>query len=387
MVSRKICIVTGSRSEYGLLRILMEEISNNPELELQIVVTGMHLSPEFGLTYKEIENDGFVINRKVEMQLSSDTPTGITKSTGLGVVGFADVFADIRPDILVILGDRYESFAAVITALFFKIPVAHLHGGETTEGAFDEAIRHSITKMAYLHFVSTEEYRKRVIQLGEHPDRVFNVGALGCQSINKQALLSKEELEEDIDFKFESRSLIVTYHPETLGKKPPAIQFSELLAALDVFPDIKIIFSYPNSDTEGRLLIEMINEFCSSHPNSKAFKSLGSLRYLSCLKYVDGVIGNSSSAIIELPSYKKGAVNIGNRQKGRVLADNIINCHPEKKAIQNAINQLFSDEFKRQLENVMNPYENGNTSGKIVEILKSYSLHEMLAKSFCDLEF
>ncbi len=246
MVIKKICVVTGSRSEYGLLSLLMKDIQETVNLELQLIVTGMHLSPEFGNTAKEIENDGFKIDKRVEMLLSSDTATGITKSTGLGMIGFADAFSDLNPDLIIILGDRFESLSVASAALFFRIPVAHIHGGETTEGAFDESIRHSITKMSYLHFVSTEVYRKRVIQLGEDPERVFNVGALGCQIINSQHLISKQKLEESIKFKFDKKNLLVTYHPETLQEKSPAIQFQELLDALMYFPDVNIVFSLPD---------------------------------------------------------------------------------------------------------------------------------------------
>lgn len=386
MVNKKVCVVTGSRSEYGLIRLLMQDIQKSESLELQIVVTGMHLSPEFGYTEQEIKKDGFHINKRVEMLLSSDTATGIAKSTGLGIIGFADAFSDLNPDIFVVLGDRFESFSAAVTALFYKIPVAHIHGGETTEGAFDEALRHSITKMSYLHFVSTEEYRRRVIQLGENPERVYNVGALGCQVIKDLPLMSKTELEADVNFKFGNRNLLVTYHPETLQDKSPAEQFEMLLNALVAFPDVNIIFTYPNADTNGRILITMINDFCNRHPNAMAVPSLGSVRYLSFVKYVDGVIGNSSSAIIELPSFKKGAVNIGNRQKGRVIASNIINCQPDKVEIINAIKKLFSLDFRNSLQNIVNPYEKRDTAKAITSILESFPINKSLAKPFYDLK-
>ncbi|MBI2283831.1 MAG: UDP-N-acetylglucosamine 2-epimerase (hydrolyzing) [Bacteroidetes bacterium] len=383
---RKICIVTGSRSEYGLLRILMSKVKQSRNLQLQVIVTGMHLSPEFGLTYREIEKDGFTIDARVEMQLSSDTASGITKSTGLGMIGFADALERLSPDILVVLGDRYESFAAAISALFFKIPVAHLHGGETTEGAFDEAIRHSISKISMLHFTATEAYRKRVIQMGEDPKRVFNVGAIGIEAINSQKLLTRSELEKNIGYVFRSRNLLVTYHPETLSKISPAIQFGEMLAALSKFPEIGIIFTYPNSDVAGRVIIDMINEFCTTRPNAVAFKSLGSVRYLSCLKYVDGLLGNSSSAIIELPSFKRGAINIGGRQKGRLAAANIINCAAKRKSIISAIDQLYSSSFRRTLKSVVNPYYRKNTSSTIVKVLSSYPLDKSISKPFHDID-
>lgn len=383
---RKVCIVTGSRSEYGLLRILMSKVKQSRILQLQMIVTGMHLSPEFGLTYREIEKDGFTIDARVEMQMSSDTASGITKSTGLGMIGFADALERLSPDILVVLGDRYESFAAAISALFFKIPVAHLHGGETTEGAFDEAIRHSISKISILHFTATEAYRKRVIQMGEDPKRVFNVGAIGIEAISGQKLLTRSELEKNIGYVFRDRNLLVTYHPETLSKISPAIQFGEMLAALSEFPEIGIIFTYPNSDVAGRVIIDMINEFCATRPNAMAFKSLGSVRYLSCLQYVDGLLGNSSSAIIELPSFKRGAINIGGRQKGRLAAANIINCAAKRKSIVNAIDQLYSSSFRRTLKSVVNPYYKKNTSSAIVKILSDYPLDKSISKPFHDID-
>lgn len=383
---RKICIVTGSRSEYGLLRILMSKVKESQILKLQVIVTGMHLSPEFGLTYREIEKDGFLIDAKVEMQLSSDTASGITKSTALGMIGFADTLERLSPDILIVLGDRYESLAAAISALFFKIPVAHLHGGETTEGAFDEAIRHSISKISILHFTATEAYRRRVIQMGEDPKRVYNVGAIGIEAINSQKLLTRSELEKNIGYVFKDRNLLVTYHPETLSEISPAIQFREMLTALSKFPEIGIIFTYPNSDVAGRVIIDMINEFCLTRSNAVAFKSLGSVRYLSCLKYVDGLVGNSSSAIIELPSFNKGAINIGGRQKGRLAAGNIINCVPKQKSIVNAINQLYSSSFRQILKSIVNPYYKKNTSNSILRILSTYPLDKSISKTFYDLD-
>lgn len=363
----------------------MSKVKQSCLLQLQVIVTGMHLSPEFGLTYREIEKDGFTIDARVEMQLSSDTASGITKSTGLGMIGFADALERLSPDILVVLGDRYESFAVAISALFFKIPVAHLHGGETTEGAFDEAIRHSISKISMLHFTATEAYRKRVIQMGEDPKRVFNVGAIGIEAINSQKLLTRSELEKNIGYVFRSRNLLVTYHPETLSKISPAIQFGEMLAALSKFPEIGIIFTYPNSDVAGRVIIDMINEFCTIRPNAVAFKSLGSVRYLSCLKYVDGLLGNSSSAIIELPSFKRGAINIGGRQKGRLAAANIINCAAKRKSIASAIDQLYSSSFRRALKSVVNPYYKKNTSSTIIRVLSSYPLDKSISKPFHDI--
>jgi GDP/UDP-N,N'-diacetylbacillosamine 2-epimerase (hydrolysing) len=294
-MSRRICVITGTRAEYGLLRWVMQGIKDDPTLELQIVATGMHLSPEFGLTYREIEHDGFEIDRKVEMLTSSDTPVGIAKSMGLGLISFSDALNQLKPDLILVLGDRFEIFSAVAAALVARIPVAHLHGGETTEGAFDEAIRHSITKMSHLHFVAAEEYRQRVIQLGEQPDRVFLVGGLGIDNIKRLKLLNRAELESSLDFKLGQKNLLVTFHPVTLETATAADQMKELLAALAELPDTQLIFTMPNADTDGRALIKMVERFAAQHSNARAYTSLGQLRYLSCIAHVDGVVGNSSS--------------------------------------------------------------------------------------------
>ena len=370
-MKRAICIVTGSRAEYGLLYWLMKEIQADPELELQIIVTGMHLSPEFGLTYQQIEQDGFHINKKIEMLLSSDTPVGIAKSTGLGLIGFADAYAELQPDIVVLLGDRFEIFAAATAALIARIPIAHLHGGEATEGAIDEPIRHAITKMSHLHFTATDEYRKRVIQLGETPQRVFNVGGLGIDNIKKLKLLSREEFEQSMGFVLGQRNILVTFHPATLEKATAAEQFHHLLDALDEFQDMKIIFTKPNADTEGRILIEMIDKYVMLHQEKAvAFTSLGQLRYLSALQFMDGVVGNSSSGISEAPTFKIGTINIGDRQRGRIKAASVIDCEPTKASILEALRKLFTEEFRAMLKDVKNPYGEGNSAEKIARILK-----------------
>ena len=381
---RKICVVTGTRAEYGLLRWVMEGIRNSPKLELQVIVTGMHLSAEFGLTYTEIEGDGFHIDRKIEMLLSSDTPAGITKSMGVGLIGFADALSEMKPDLLLVLGDRYEIFAAVSAAMVARIPVAHLHGGETTEGAFDEAIRHSITKMSHFHFVAAEEYRKRVIQLGEHPERVFQIGGLGVDNILKMKLLEREELEVALGFEFREKNLLITFHPVTLEHGTSVGQMDELLSALEKLDDTLLIITMPNSDTDGRVLFKMIEEFVVKHPHAKSFISLGQLRYLSCIKNVDGVIGNSSSGLAEVPSFKKATINIGDRQRGRLKAESIIDCEPNKKSINNAIHKLYSSEFKEKLDTVENPYGSGGASEAIVNKLESVSLDGILKKTFYD---
>lgn len=330
-MKRKICVITGTRADYGLLRWLILEISKSSKLDLQIIATGMHLSPEFGLTYKEIENDGFLIHKKIEILLSSDSTVGVSKSIGLGLIGFSEAFADLNPDIILVLGDRFEILAATVAALISRIPVAHLHGGETTEGAFDEGIRHSITKMSHLHFVAANEYRNRIIQLGEDPSNVFLVGGMGIDGIKKSNLLKKEELESSLNIKFKKNNLLITFHPVTLEESTAKVQMIELLLSLETLsPEIGLIFTMPNADTDGRIIFELVKEFTSSHSNAWYFTSLGQTRYLSCLQFVDAVVGNSSSGIIEAPSFKIGTINIGDRQKGRLRAKSIIDCEPKK---------------------------------------------------------
>ena len=379
---KKICVVTGSRAEYGLLRWVMEGIRDSSKLELQVIATGMHLSPEFGLTYREIEKDGFHIDIKVEMLLSSDTPVGITKSMGIGMIGFADALNELKPDLMLVLGDRYEIFAASSSAMVARIPIAHLHGGEATEGVIDEPIRHSITKMSQLHFVSAKEYQQRVIQLGEQPNKVFCVGGLGVDSINKLKLLDKTRLEESLGFKFGIKNLLVTFHPVTLEAGIVSKQMHELLAALENLEKVHIVFTMPNADTDGRVIFNMIEKFVSNNQNSKAFTSLGQIRYLSCLNHVDGVIGNSSSGLLEVPTFKIGTINIGDRQKGRLKADSVIDCNPIEQSISNAIRKLYSEKFQQKLAHVKNHYGSGGASAAIVEILNEVSLDGILKKEF-----
>ncbi len=383
---KKICIVTGTRAEYGLLRWVMEDIKKSSLLQLQLIVTGMHLSPEFGLTYKEIEKDGFIIDWKVDMLLSSDTSSGITKSIGLGIIGFADAFKDLNPDLLLILGDRYEIFAAASSAMIARIPIAHLHGGEATEGLIDEPIRHSVTKMSHLHFVAAESYRQRVIQLGEKPETVHLVGGLGIDNIKKLKLLDRESLEESLDIKLKEKNILITYHPVTLEKHSSESQMIELLKALDLLVDTKLIFTMPNADTDGRVLFTLIKDFVSSHEDACVFTSLGQLRYLSCLAHVDGVVGNSSSGLIEVPSFSKGTVNIGDRQRGRLKALSVIDCDPKEPSITQAIQELYSEEFKSKLVDLDNPYGNGGASDLITNTLETISFDNLLKKQFHDLE-
>ena len=379
-------MVTGSRAEYGLLYWLLKEIQATPEFDLQIAATGMHLSPEFGSTYQEIESDGFIINEKVEMLLSSDTPSAISKSTGLGMIGFADAFNDLKPDLLIVLGDRYEIFAATTVAMFAKIPIAHIHGGETTQGAFDEAIRHSITKMSWWHFVAADEYKNRVIQLGENPKRVFNVGGLGVDVIKKAKLLSKKELKGNTGIQFGKKNLLVTYHPVTLGKQTSREHFQALLDVLHDLDDVYLIFTMPNADSDGRIIKQKIDEFVlNNNKRSIAFTSMGQINYLSTIKYVDGVVGNSSSGLAEAPTFKIGTVNIGDRQDGRMKAESVIDCNPDQKSITTAIKKLYSNRFQNKLKTVSNPYGKGKATEKIMKILKKTKIPDELKKEFYDL--
>ena len=386
---KRIGIMTGTRAEYGLLKSLMQEINKDNDLELYLIVSGMHLSPEFGMTYKEIEEDGFEINAKVEMLLSSDSPAGISKSIGLGVIGFADEFQRADLDMLILLGDRYEALSAAISAMVMRIPIAHLHGGELTEGAIDEGIRHSITKMSYLHFTSTEQYRSRVIQLGENPERVFYVGALGVENIKKINLMTKEELEKSIHFEIDENTVVVTYHPVTLENNTVEEQFLNLLKVLDRNPKIRMIFTKANADTNGRIVNELIDKYAAQNSERAcAFMSLGQKRYLSALKYCRIVIGNSSSGIIEAPSFGKPIINIGDRQKGRICADSVINCGYTQQEIQQAMETALTEEFENKARNCRNPYEKENTAANIISVIKDYLLNDKinLKKRFYDLE-
>ncbi len=386
---KNICFITATRAEYFLLAPLMNAIKTHPEFKLQIVATGMHLSPEFGLTYQDIEKDGFVIDEKVEMLLSSDTPEGISKSMGLAMMSFPAVFQRLQPDMLVILGDRYEMLAVASVANIFQIPIAHLHGGETTEGAVDEAFRHCLTKMSYLHFTSTDEYKNRVIQLGEQPERVFQVGALGVENILHTKLLSKKELEESISFSLEREFVLLTFHPVTLEKNTAESQFAQVLLALAEIPQYQVIFTKANSDTDGRIINKMIDMAVKENPDCYvAFTSMGALRYLSAMKYCSFVLGNSSSGILEAPTLKKPTINIGDRQKGRFRPLSIIDCLPEKESILQAISKSQKADFGDLIQAMESPFGDGNTSGKIVAVMEEFLLQREcdVKKVFYDLK-
>ena len=382
---KKVAIITGTRAEYGLLRPLIKAISEDCELKLLLIASGMHLSEVFGYTYEEIEADGFFIDRKVEDHLSGDSALAITKALGIGMIGFSEAFDELDPDLVIVLGDRSEILAAVIAAMIKGIPTAHLHGGESTEGAYDESIRHAITKMSFLHFTSTELYRKRVIQLGESPDRVFNVGAIGVDSIKKIKLLSRVEFEKSICFKLKKYNIIITFHPVTLEKSTAKKQFSELLKAVDKLENTSLIFTKPNSDKDGYIIIKMIDEYVALNPEKAiSFISMGQLRYLSALKYIDVVVGNSSSGIYEAPIFHKPTINIGDRQKGRFMPISVINCKPFLKDIDKAFKLAFNKEFNNSIKSQKSMFGNGTATQQIIETIKSYKI-EGVKKSFYDL--
>lgn len=381
----KICVFTGARAEYGLLKPIIEEIQNDQQLELQLLVTGMHLSTEFGLTYKIIEADGYRINEKIEMILSADTPTAICKSMGLGLMGISDALSRLNPDVLILLGDRFETLTGAIAGLVCRVPIAHIQGGELTLGATDDAMRHSITKMSLLHFTSTEDYRLRVIQLGEDPVRVFNVGALNAEVIKNMNFVPKEELEKRIGFKFGEKNCLVTFHPVTLECNTAEEQFQSLLNVLQMRSDLHIIFTKTNADAEGRIINSLIDDFVSRNPiRSTAFTSMGQLLYLSTMRQVDVVLGNSSSGIIETPSFKLPTINIGDREKGRIRAANIIDCEPSSEKIAEAIEKAFQPKFLNSLLNMVNPYEKDNTAKNITKIVKHFNYKNQLKKTFSD---
>jgi len=382
MSKQKICIVTGSRADYGLLYWLMKDIQVSPLFELQLVVTGMHLSPEFGLTVKHIEANGFTIAARVECLLSSDTAIGVSKAVGLGVIGFADVYQRLRPDLVVVLGDRFEIFAAAQAALFARLPIAHIGGGDVTEGAFDEAMRHSISKMSHLHFVTNSDAASRLARLGEEPSRIFNAGSPGLDHLHRSHLPDREVLERELDFQFGEKNFLITFHPVTLDMMPSEHQLEMLLDALDESgSDIGLIFTLPNADTEGRALIQRVKKYVSCRSNARAYPSLGQKRYLGTMAIADVVIGNSSSGLYEAPSLRTPTVNIGRRQQGRLKAASVFDCPPEKEAISKAIAQALIFGHKT----VENPYQQGDCAEQIIkELCRIEDFSALTMKHFFD---
>ncbi len=386
-MKRKICIITGSRAEYGILKPLLHEIKNDKGLILQIAVTGMHLSKEFGLTYREIEKDGFKITKRIKIPLDCDSPEGISKAMGIALIGFAQVYKKIKPDIIVGLGDRFELMSAAIAAHVARIPIGHIGGGEITEGVIDDAFRHSVTKMSHLHFVGAQESRRRIIQLGEDPKHVFNVGEIDLDCIQKIRFLSKAELAQSLGVKFNQRNLVVTFHPVTLENNTSARYFLTLLKFLDGQKDTTLIFTKGNADTHGKVINHMIDAYVFHRSGrAYAFTSLGSQRYLSLLRCVNAIVGNSSSGMVEAPSLKIPTINIGDRQKGRVRATSVIDCEPTRQSLEKAFRKLYSASFQQSLKRIRMPYKNKDSSRRIKEILKNYPLGSLIKKRFYDLK-
>jgi GDP/UDP-N,N'-diacetylbacillosamine 2-epimerase (hydrolysing) len=385
-MKRKVCVVTGTRADYGLLRWVMEDLRTAPSLQLQVVATGMHLAARFGQTSKDIEADGFVIDRRVEMLLDSDTPAGVAKSMGMAMIGFADALQDLTPDLVLVLGDRFEAVCAALAATVARIPIAHIHGGELTQGAMDDAFRHAITKMAQLHFVAAPAYRDRVLQMGEAPAAVHLVGGLGVDAIRRVRLLTRAELEQSLGFTLLATNLLVTFHPATLDSQPATEQFGALLEALSRLENTRLILTLPNVDPQGRALIDMAETFGRSHPQARVFASLGQQRYLSCLSHVDAVVGNSSSGLLEAPSLGTATVNIGSRQQGRLRAASVIDCEPALEPILAALQRALSPEFRDQARQAGNPYGDGLAAQRIVAVLADPLLQPSLSKGFVDLD-
>lgn len=386
---RKICVVTGTRAEYGLMSRLIRLINDSDKTQLQLIATNMHLSTKYGNTYQEIEADGIRIDKKVPIidDNAPDTAEETLHSMSRALSGFAEAYTELKPDLIVMLGDRYEILAAATAALIERIPVAHLHGGEITEGAYDDAIRHSITKMSHLHFTSTEDYRKRVIQLGEHPERVFNVGALGVENIKKLPLMSKAEIEKEIDFNIDKNTILVTYHPVTLGNRTAKDDIDDFVSALEECKELRVIFTMPNSDTGGQFIVDAINGFVERNSfRARAFKSLGVLRYLSVMQQVAAVVGNSSSGLLEVPSFGIPTLNIGDRQNGRISAESVCNCASDKDAVLEGLKIVLSKEFRNLARLVRNPYEKANTAEEIFKVISTYPLKGLNQKKFYDIK-
>lgn len=388
-MKKKIAVLTATRAEYGLLKPVIEALNRCEDFQTKVVVTGAHMSPEFGMTYQEILDDGILIDKKIEMLLSSDTAVSVSKSMGLALISFAEYFDESSPDALLVLGDRYETLAVCCAAMNARIPIIHMHGGESTEGNIDEAVRHSITKMSWLHFTSTNEYRKRVIQLGEDPARVFVTGAVGVENALNCNFISRKELERSLDFSLGSNFAVVTFHPVTLDGRSAEKQFGQLLEAFDICSDMNYLFTKANADADGRIINKMIDKYVSEHENAIGVESLGVRRYLSALKLCSMVIGNSSSGILEAPSFQIPTINIGDRQAGRIQADSVINCKPECRDIVRAMQTAVSDSFRETLRTTVNPYGDGKTSEKIVQILRKEFIQKeiSLKKKFYDIDF
>ena len=386
-MKRHVCFITGSRAEYSLLQPLITKFKIDKSSQLSLLVTGSHLSNNFGNTYKQIIKDGIKINHKIDLLIKEGDVINVSNSLALAIKKFCKKLLVIKPDLIIVLGDRYEIFGAVSAALIANIPVAHIHGGELSEGAYDDAFRHCITKMSHLHFTSTNEYRKRVIQLGESPTRVFNVGSLGVDNLSNLKLLNKKEVEKQLKIKFSKKNLLITFHPITLDLLNSKNNIKELLFALDKLEDTTLLFTASNADTNGKMYLDIIKKFVKLKKNRHLFLSLGQLKYFSCALYVDGIIGNSSSGLIEIPTLKKGSINIGDRQKGRIKSSSVIDCKIDSKNISSAIKKIYTGKFINTLKNVKNPYKKNNTSNNIFKIIKNYNLYNINKKNFYNIKF
>ncbi len=386
MNKKRICVVTGTRAEYGLLKHLMKEIILSKVFKLQLVVTGSHLSQRHGYTVEEIINDGFKIDHSLNIGLNEDLNTSICSSMAKCIEMFSNTIEKLKPNIVLVLGDRYELLSVVSAAMIHRIPIAHIHGGEVTEGAFDDGIRHSLTKLSHLHFVAAEEYKKRVTQLGENPEFIFNVGGLGVDAIKKMKLLTREELEKDLNLKFREKNLLITYHPLTIPiHQSSEYEINQLINCLSKFDETLQIFTMPNADPGNKNIFKVIYDYAKNKSNVYIFESLGQLRYLSCLSHVDAVVGNSSSGILEVPSFKKATINIGDRQKGRLCAQSVINSSNKSSDIEKSIKKIYKQEFRRALEKCSNPYGEGGSSKKIINILEGIDFDALKRKPFFDL--
>lgn len=385
---RKICVVTGTRAEFGLLSRLMRMIEDSRETTLQVIATNMHLSSKYGNTYREIEQQGFRIDCKVPIidEEDGDNAIATVRSMARALSGFSEAYDELKPDMVVVLGDRYEILSAATAALIMRIPIAHIAGGAITEGAYDDAIRHSITKMSQLHFTSSEQYRKRVIQLGEEPERVFYTGSLGVENIKMLPLLTKEEIESEIGFMIDEKTILVTYHPVTLGNRTAKDDIDDFIAALNERKDLRVIFTMPNSDTGGQLIVDAINSFVSNNTEkARSYKSLGVVRYLSVMKQVAAVVGNSSSGLMEVPSFGIPTLDIGDRQKGRMAADSVFHCNPDKESVLNGLETVLSPLFREKAALTKNPYEKEGSAKAIFDVISSYPLTNLNQKHFYDI--
>jgi len=381
----KICIITSTRADFGLLKNLIFKIRKNKNFSLKVIASGTHFSKKYGYTYKEIKENKIKIDKKIICKFNSDNPEGISKIMSECILKSSSIFKTLKPDLLIVLGDRYEILASTISAHLSRIPIAHIHGGEVTHGVIDDAFRHSITKMSHVHFVANATYKKRVIQLGESPKNIYIVGGLGVDSISKTNLITRNELEKKFKFKFKKKNFLVNFHPETLNKNLAKKQIRELLFALSELRDTGLIFTVPGADLENQIVLDLIKKFIQKHKNAYFFRSLGQVNYFSFLNQIDGMIGNSSSGLLEMPYLKKGTVNIGIRQSGRLFARSVINIKIKKSEIIKAVKKLLSKNFQKNINNNINPYGNPGASDKIVKILKKIETKKIINKKFFDI--